>query len=329
MMYILPKELAGKQHLHSSQSSGVFPVVLEWAGSGAPAVSDNKVFYLRTFARTKRCNKLVVAMQSLQDQLKCLNNCRHACQVRVSLGHDGPDLTASCPHMLLGSQVLDCRLQQAWEQFSKLQKNYLLSQKHCMSYASKITKHDLPVVLAVSLYPEAVLALNFMQTPRMGFNQRAARKLIRTCQGASKSTAVYLALQDVLLGLDRAIIPNTKHVYAASAPNDIAGLSDSDFDPAVTSQVATELLKCKQDDVQALVNIPKEFQQSVWFVQSMCKLLGKYNLIIMKCTNFHIRLSKEFRRERIRHMNQGVQAKADPELKVFAAVGMSRATEQH
>ncbi len=59
----------------------------------------------------------------------------------------------------------------------------------------------------------------------------------------------------------------------------------------------------------------------MWFVQSMCKLLGKYNLMLMKYTNLHMRLSKEFPRERIRHMNQGVQAKADPELKVFAAVG--------
>ena len=323
-MFVSPREIAAMQHLRGCESRGAFPVVLEWAGSGTSAVADNQVFFLQTrVVRTSyrtglKKEYLIGLMECLQNELKNLNNCRHACQVRVSLGHNGPDLTLSCEDKLDTHTPNLISLKKAWGQLSKLQKVYFSRQKKHKKQQSRDVFHAFDasdvcdptpvVVLAVSLYPEHVLVMHYLQTRKFNrgllnagtFDKGTAHMLIRTCEGAPKSTAVYLALLDVVFLHFFSYDRNVEQAWTLTST--AKGSVDLHFDSGVTSQVDAALLKCRHKDDQVLLDIPNEFMRSVWFVNFICRLLGKNKLMLMDWTKLDLRLTKTFRVARMHYI---------------------------
>jgi hypothetical protein len=295
MTYILSNRDANAQQLYGCQSKGTFPVVLEWAGSGAPATQDNRVFYVRTLAKTTSFSRLFDLMTSLQSEFKMLNGCRHACQVRISLGHGGPDLTASLEDVVLGDAMPGLQnLKQAWNHFAKLQRQY----QHGTDGTDSAVQARTPVVLALSLYSEAGLALQYIRggpSTHVEF-ERMARHLIRTCEGARQSLSVYLALRDARLKSNRVAAKYARASY------DVKAYIDCDFDASVASRVVEALEHCRHKDTRALLDVPPMCLNSPWFVQHMCKLLGQEKLRSMSSLGLHVRLSNEFRKARIHYM---------------------------
>ena len=172
-MKVKSAAVAAKQQLCPEPVESSVLVDLEWAGSGAPVLQSDELFYLQT----RITDRVGSCMYSLQKEFENIPGCRHYSQVHVMLQHNGSDLTEApedCSKFGYIRQLT--AIKNTWKKFRQLAHE----QEH--------------VVLTLALYPEAQIVIHYMKKPRI--NELELKQHLVSCRGALASVSVYLAVRN-------------------------------------------------------------------------------------------------------------------------------------
>ena len=288
-MKVKSAAVAAKQQLCPEPVESSVLVDLEWAGSGAPVLQSDELFYLQT----RITDRVGSCMYSLQKEFENIPGCRHYSQVHVMLQHNGSDLTEAPEDCSKFGYIRQLKaIKNTWKKFRQLAHE----QEH--------------VVLTLALYPEAQIVIHYMKKPRI--NELELKQHLVSCRGALASVSVYLAVRNKTFNTfvtsrdttdehaddttddstdDHADDTNndttddTTHDTTDDHADDTTDDDPHDaddkfhgtygylFDKRVVEEVNAALIaSCKHRGY--LLGLPSEFKGSVWFVYRVTQLVN-------------------------------------------------------